>query len=154
VAATTGSTPSRRDLARLGVAAAGLGVGTLALGACSPDDKSTENAAAATAGAGAGAQAGQVVTPLADVPVGGSVLAKAGDADVIVAQPEAGKVTAFSARCTHKGCLLGFKDAATLECPCHKATFDALTGAVTKGPAAKDLAGVAVAVQGANVVAT
>lgn len=150
MAATTPASPSRRDLVRLGGATVGIGAAALALGACSSEEPSvqpvTEDAPATKASGGA------TVTALADVPVGGAVMAEANGAPVVVAQPEAGTVVAFSAKCTHKGCVVKLKTETTLECPCHFANFEALTGVVTKGPATENLPAVAVAVEGGNVV--
>jgi Rieske Fe-S protein len=151
VAATTPASPSRRDLVRLGGATVGIGAAALALGACSSEEPTVadagEGAPATTASSG-----GTTVTALADVPVGSAVIAEANGEAIVVAQPEAGKVVAFSAKCTHKGCTVKLKDATTLECPCHFANFEALTGVVTKGPATANLPAVAVAVQGDDVV--
>jgi Rieske Fe-S protein len=91
---------------------------------------------------------------LAKVPVAGAVAAKgAGGTDIIIAQPTAGKVVAFSAICTHMGCTVALAAATTLACPCHGSMFNALTGAVLHGPATRPLPSVAVKVEGASVVA-
>jgi thiosulfate dehydrogenase (quinone) large subunit len=43
---------------------------------------------------------------------------------------------AFSAICTHAGCTVGFDQSATeFVCPCHGSIYNALTGAVIRGPA-------------------
>jgi isorenieratene synthase len=46
--------------------------------------------------------------------------------------------SALSGKCTHAGCFVDRIDDGTFECPCHGATYDE-AGAVTKGPAKKDL---------------
>jgi thiosulfate dehydrogenase (quinone) large subunit len=48
----------------------------------------------------------------------------------------ADEFVAFSAICTHAGCTVGF-DRSTTEfvCPCHGSIYNALTGAVIRGPA-------------------
>ncbi len=91
---------------------------------------------------------------LAKVPVGGAIAASdANGKPIIVAQPTAGKVVAFSALCTHKGCTVAVK-AAELDCPCYGSKYNALTGAVINGPAPKPLPPVSVTVSGGNVVAS
>ena len=91
---------------------------------------------------------------LSKVPVGGAVAAKdAGGAEIIVSQPTAGKVVAFSAICTHQGCAVALAKPTELDCPCHGSKFNALTGAVLNGPATKPLPAVAVKVSGESVVA-
>ena len=84
--------------------------------------------------------------------MGGAVSAKAADGSpIIVAQPSAGNVAAFTAVCTHMGCTV--KPAgAELHCPCHGSKFDALTGKVLHGPAAAPLASVPVTLSGGEIV--
>lgn len=95
---------------------------------------------------------GSPLVALADVPVGGAVAAtSASGADVIVAQPSAGEVVAFSAVCTHAGCIVEVA-ASSLPCPCHGSVFDPLTGDVVTGPATRPLEPFAVAVEGDQVV--
>lgn len=50
-----------------------------------------------------------------------------------------GKLSAYSAVCTHAGCTVGYQGG-QIACPCHGATFDPQTGAVTGGPAPTGLA--------------
>lgn len=95
---------------------------------------------------------GSPLVALADVPVGGAVAARtASGADVVVAQPTAGEVVAFSAVCTHAGCVVEVA-ATALACPCHGSAFDPLTGEVQVGPATRALPPFAVAVDGDQVV--
>ncbi len=61
-----------------------------------------------------------------------------GSPDLLIRQPN-GKLTAVSAVCTHAGCTVGYQGG-QIACPCHGATFDAQTGAVTGGPAQRALA--------------
>ncbi len=49
-----------------------------------------------------------------------------------------GRLLALSSSCTHRSCTLSAGPDRTFICPCHGSTFDA-KGAVTKGPAQKDL---------------
>jgi len=46
--------------------------------------------------------------------------------------------TALSGKCTHAGCFVDRIADGTFACPCHGATYDE-SGAVTQGPAKKDL---------------
>jgi len=95
---------------------------------------------------------GSALVALSDVPVGGSVSATtASGAKIVVAQPVAGDVVAFSAVCTHAGCTVG-ADGNQLVCPCHQSIFESATGAVVSGPADKPLPEVAVAVKDGQVV--
>ncbi|MFE3603602.1 Rieske (2Fe-2S) protein [Streptomyces sp. NPDC059096] len=68
-----------------------------------------------------------------DVPVGGAKLYK--EERVVVSCPEKGRYKAFSAQCTHAGCLLGSLEGTVGDCPCHGSKFDVTTGQVLHGPA-------------------
>ena len=84
--------------------------------------------------------------------LGGAVSATGpGGKPVIVAQPTAGKVVAFSAICTHMGCTVAPKGD-ILQCPCHLSTYDQATGDNTGGPAPRPLAKIAVTVKNGKVV--
>jgi Rieske Fe-S protein len=139
--------PSRRQ-----VVAAAVGAGSLvAIAACSGGSSSGGSGSGGGAGSGGAVAAGTVLTPLSAVPVGSSVAAKDASGPILVAQPTAGKVVAFSAICTHQGCTVAAAGA-KFQCPCHGSTYDAATGAVLKGPAARPLTPVQVHVDGGNVV--
>jgi Rieske Fe-S protein len=71
---------------------------------------------------------------------------------VLLAQPTAGEVVAFSAICTHQKCVVAAAGE-RFECPCHGSAFDAATGDVLNGPALEPLSPVAVTVEGDRVVA-
>lgn len=132
--------PTRRTVVVLGATAAGASL----LAACSGGGSGGSAGSAASGGA---------LVALADVPVGGAVAAKdASGAPVVVAQPTAGTAVAFSAICTHMGCQVA-PAGNQLNCPCHGSQYDAATGAVLRGPAAKPLPPVAVHVANGQVVA-
>jgi len=97
------------------------------------------------------AKSGSVLTKLSNVPVGGSVNADLDGNAVVVSQPTAGVVTAFSAICTHQGCKVAGRDG-KLVCPCHGSQFSVTTGAATHGPATTALAEIKVTIDGDNVV--
>ena len=129
--------------------------------ACSSSSSSDQATSSAVASAGAGASAGPTasgaagsvtLTPVANVPVGGGVILP--DAAVVVTQPADGTIKAFSAICTHQGCLVGSVENNEIICPCHGSKFSGTDGAVIAGPATQPLAAAAVKVEGGNVVLT
>lgn len=77
--------------------------------------------------------------PTADVPVGGGRIFAA--QKLVVTQPTAGEFRAFSAVCTHQGCLVGSVTDSVIECPCHGSKFAISDGSVQAGPAARALPG-------------
>ena len=95
---------------------------------------------------------GPVLFALADIPVGGSVSAEAAGQPLLIAQPSSGTVVAYSAVCTHQGCVVAAQGMRFV-CPCHGSQFDAATGAVLAGPASRPLTPVAVTVSGGDVEA-
>jgi Rieske Fe-S protein len=95
---------------------------------------------ATLAGCGGGSDpatpsAGSAKDPIkvADIPVGGGKVFE--PANVVVTQPKAGELKAFSATCTHMGCTVAGVANGTINCPCHGSKFDMTTGQVTAGPA-------------------
>jgi nitrite reductase/ring-hydroxylating ferredoxin subunit len=131
----------------IGMGAAGAAGAALVLTGCTPEASSGTSGASGSSSAAAGTK----VAALADVPVGKSISTKIAGKSVIVSQPTAGKVVCLSAVCTHEGCLVN-PSGAKLVCPCHGAEFDAVTGAVLKGPTNKPLPGVAVTVTNGDIV--
>jgi Rieske Fe-S protein len=69
----------------------------------------------------------------ADVPVGGGKIIS--DSKVVVTQPTAGQYKAFSAICTHQGCVVAKIENAKIECTCHHSMFSITDGSVVGGPA-------------------
>ncbi|PFG42886.1 nitrite reductase/ring-hydroxylating ferredoxin subunit [Isoptericola jiangsuensis] len=136
---------SRRDVLRGVSLATGAVVVGGSLAACADG---TDPAAAVSEASSA---AGEVVVPLADVPVGGAVPAQIGGVDVLVTQPTEGEVHVFSAVCTHQGCTVLPGDG-VLECPCHGSVFSLTDASVQAGPAPEPLGEVAVEVSDGDVV--
>lgn len=90
------------------------------------------NGSGAGGGNAAGA-AGTVLGSAKDIPVGGGKVFL--DQKVVVTQPAKGKFKAFSAVCTHVGCVCNVVANGTINCPCHGSTFKITNGAVVTGPA-------------------
>ena len=80
---------------------------------------------------------GTVLGVTSDIPVGGGAIYTA--AKVVVTQPASGQYKAFSAVCTHVGCLVNKVTSGTIDCPCHGSEFKITNGAVVTGPAPSPL---------------
>ena len=88
---------------------------------------------------------------VADLPAGSGKVVAMGSKSVVVVNGEGG-VKAFSAVCTHLGCIVEFD--ATLKhivCPCHDGHFSPASGAVVSGPPPKALATVNAVVEGDSI---
>lgn len=100
-----------------------------------------------SAGGGSRVLAGK----LGELPAGTGKVVAMGSKPVIVMNSEAG-VTAFSAVCTHLGCIVDF-DPTTRDilCPCHDGHFSPASGVVLSGPPPRPLAPVAISIEGDEI---
>jgi Rieske Fe-S protein len=117
-----GSSTTRRTVL-LGAGAVGIAT---ALAACGPDPSG-----------GSSGGGSNVLGRTSEIPVGGGKIFTA--IAVVVTQPVAGDFKAFSATCTHQGCLLDSVDGGTINCPCHASKFSIRDGTVVQGPAERPL---------------
>lgn len=130
----------RRQLLR-GAAAVGVaGAGVAVLAACGGSSATSAQNGPVTLG------------PTSDVPVGGGKVYRA--EQVVVTQPSAGTFKAFSAVCTHAGCVVDGVTNGLITCPCHGSQFKSTDGSVSQGPAQSALPAVPVTVQNGKLVAT
>ncbi|MFE6854994.1 Rieske (2Fe-2S) protein [Streptomyces sp. NPDC057674] len=105
--------------------------------------------APATPSASAGAPSGRALAKTADIPVGGGTVFTA--EKVVVTQPTAGEFKAFSAVCTHQGCLVNKVADGTIDCPCHGSKFRVTDAAVVAGPAPRPLPAEQITVSGDSI---
>jgi Rieske Fe-S protein len=115
-----------------------------------PAPSSSSPAAPAGSGSGAAQNGPPVLAKTADVPVGGGTILT--DKKIVITQPQAGSFHAFTAVCTHQGCIVGSVTGGTINCPCHGSKFNITNGSVVNGPAASPLAPVSIKVQGTSIV--
>lgn len=95
-----------------------------------------------------GGGGGPTTLATADVPEGSGVVLA--DHRVVVTQPKAGQFKAFSAVCTHQGCLVsGVSE--TIDCSCHGSKFSLADGAPVGGPATSPLGEQAISVKGDTI---
>ncbi|MFB7516990.1 Rieske (2Fe-2S) protein [Streptomyces sp. NPDC056144] len=78
-----------------------------------------------------------VLARTSEIPVGGGKVFT--DRKVVVTQPAEGDFRAFSAVCTHQGCLVNKVADGTIDCPCHGSKYRIADGSVAAGPAPRPL---------------
>jgi Rieske Fe-S protein len=105
--------------------------------------------AASTAPSGNG-NAPAVLASTSDIPVGGGTILT--DKKIVITQPHAGTFDAFTAVCTHQGCIVNTVSGGTINCPCHGSKFSIANGSVVNGPATSPLAPVSIKVQGTSII--
>jgi Rieske Fe-S protein len=109
---------------------------------------SAPSSAAGSAGSTAGAQ-GSALATTSEIPVGSGKIFT--DEKVVVTQPNSGDFKAFSAVCTHMGCIVSTISNGTIDCPCHGSQYSISTGAVVGGPAPSPLPSAGIKVTGSNI---
>jgi Rieske Fe-S protein len=72
-----------------------------------------------------------------EIPVGGGKIFASDE--IVVTQPTAGEFKAFSAVCTHQGCLVSKIASGRIDCSCHGSEYSIKDGSVEAGPAPKPL---------------
>lgn len=88
-----------------------------------------------------------------DFPVGTGNIVNVNNKPVIVVNTKTGGLKAFSAICTHLGCVVSWDQHKNLvHCPCHEGIFNPTTGAVVSGPPPRALSGYELAVKDGNVM--
>jgi cytochrome b6-f complex iron-sulfur subunit len=91
----------------------------------------------------------------ADFPAGQGQVIPVNDKPVIIVNTAQGGLKAFSAICTHLGCIVEWdQNRQFILCPCHDGRFNAITGAVISGPPPAPLAESALTVEGDAVYVT
>jgi Rieske Fe-S protein len=106
------------------------------------------SASGASSGSTAGAQASALATT-SEIPVGSGKIFTS--EKIVVTQPNSGDFKAFSAVCTHMGCIVSSISNGTIDCPCHGSQYSISTGAVVGGPAPSPLPAQAIKVTGSNI---
>jgi 3-phenylpropionate/trans-cinnamate dioxygenase ferredoxin subunit len=80
------------------------------------------------------------VASLQEVPVGKRKAVAVQGRGLILLNHD-GRILAFDERCSHRGCSLlkGALAGNSIECPCHSACFNIISGKVIKGPATEPI---------------
>ena len=126
----------RRLIMNTGLAAAAIaGLSSCTTYGSGPAAQPSE--AAGSGSASAGGSAGAPLTAKeADIPVGSGKVFP--DAKAVITQPKKGEFKAFSAVCTHQGCLVETVTD-TINCPCHGSKYSITDGSVVNPPAPQPL---------------
>ena len=113
--------------------------------------QASSTTAAGASGSGAASSAGPAaLASTSDVPVGGGTILT--NQKIVITQPQAGTFEAFTAVCTHQGCIVNSVSGGTINCPCHGSKFSITNGSVVNGPAPSPLAPVSIKVQGTSIL--
>jgi cytochrome b6-f complex iron-sulfur subunit len=100
---------------------------------------------------GAGGPTG--VGHVEDFALGTGTVVSVDNKPVIVVNTKAGGLKAFSAICTHLGCIVSSdQKKGVIHCPCHDGLFNPVTGAVVSGPPPRPLPAYELAIQDGQVL--
>ncbi len=146
VTAPSGSDASRRALVGGFV---GLGIGAPLLAACGSGD---DGGSGGGSGAATPRTPATLLAPKNEIPVGGGKIFPVDQ--VVLTQPKAGEFKAFSAVCTHQGCVVAEIKDAEIDCTCHGSRFSITDGSVLGGPATKPLEQLKVTATGEDLSVT
>jgi nitrite reductase/ring-hydroxylating ferredoxin subunit len=100
-------------------------------------------------GGSTGGAQGSALATTSEIPVGSGKIFTS--EKVVVTQPNSGDFKAFSAICTHMGCIVSTISNGTIDCPCHGSQYSISTGAVVGGPAPSPLPAQAIKLTGSNI---
>lgn|SRR5574341_1215396 len=88
-----------------------------------------------------------------DFPLDSGTVISVNDKPVIIVNTTTGGLKAFSAICTHLGCIVFWdQKKGLIHSPCHDGLFNAVTGAVVSGPPPRPLPAYEVAIKDGRVL--
>jgi Rieske Fe-S protein len=96
-----------------------------------------------------GAGAADALAKTSEIPVGGGKIFPT--QTVVVTQPTTGEYKAFSAVCTHMGCIVNQISSGRIDCPCHGSEYSIADGAVLAGPAPRPLPAKQIKITGGSI---
>ena len=117
--------------------------------ATTPAAAGSTTASSAAAGGASSSAGAKALAATSQIPVGSGMIFPG--PQVVVTQPTAGEFKAFSAICTHMGCIVNQISNGTIDCPCHGSQYSITTGDVVAGPAPRPLPAKQIKVSGGSV---
>lgn len=93
-----------------------------------------------------------VVGKVTDFPPDTGKVVAVGNKPVIITNPRSAGLQAFSAICTHLGCVVQWNEGGFIQSPCHDGRFNAQTGDVISGPPPRPLPRYQLVVEGEDVI--
>jgi Rieske Fe-S protein len=140
----------RGVLAGVGLAGLAGAVSACGSGGSGSSSAGTGAAAPATTAAAAAPGTANVLAETSQIPLGGGKIFT--PEKVVVTQPGSGDFKAFSAVCTHMGCLVSQISDGTIDCPCHGSQYSIKDGSVVGGPAPSPLPAAPIKVSGTSII--
>jgi Rieske Fe-S protein len=140
--------PGRRAL----LAGAGVTCAAMLAGCATHDANnggSTPAAGGTATSASSSAPAAGALAATSQIPDGGGKIIDG--INIVITQPQPGSFKAFTAICTHQGCIVSSVSNGTIDCPCHGSKFSIKDGSVVNGPAPSPLAAIAIKVEGTSI---
>jgi Rieske Fe-S protein len=128
--------PDRR-IVLTGLAAAAVAVPLVAACGSGGSDATGSAGTGGNAAGPGGSNGGGGGIKTSEIPVGGGKIFASDE--IVVTQPKAGEFKAFSAICTHQGCLVSKIASGRIDCSCHGSEYSIKDGSVEAGPAPKPL---------------
>lgn len=129
--------------------AATIGIGIPLLASCGSDSDESATDDPTTEPSDSTPTTSEPLAATSEIPVGGGTVFE--EQKVVVTQPTEGDFKAYSATCTHQGCLVATVEDGTINCPCHGSKFSIEDGSVTDGPASDSLSSVELNVDGEEI---
>ena len=153
-AVCAGCSSSKSSGASAASSSAGGGTGSSSASSAAGGGTGSSSAASSASGAGSGASssssgASAALAATSAVPVGGGTILT--DQKIVLTQPTAGTFKAFTAVCTHMGCVVGTVQNGVIVCPCHGSSYHIADGSVAGGPAPKPLTEIPIKVAGGEI---
>ena len=142
----------RMVIMNTGLAAAAMaGLSSCTNYSTQPADEPSAPGTSGGATGGSSGAGGPLSVKETEIPVGSGKIFP--DAQTVITQPKEGEFKAFSAICTHQGCVVDTVTN-TINCPCHGSKYSITDGSVVNPPAPQPLPAKTIKVEGDTLTVT